>query len=132
MKTRKLLQIVLAVLGGEMALILFATIAQEVLFDGVSYHASSMFDIIFGGLATFIAAVLAGIVARFIIKNNNNVVPIAISVIIIAEMTYLILTNKTGDPVWFDIMAGGSLVVGIWLGFNYQRFFTPKEKIQVS
>ena len=78
MKTKKIIRIVLAIIGGEIALILFATVAQEVFFHGLRYHSSSTFDILFGGLATFTAAVLAGVVARMIIKDEIKIVPIAI------------------------------------------------------
>lgn len=119
-------RIVLAIVGGEIALIIFTTIAQEVLFDGISYNSSTLSEIVFGGLATFIAAILAGVVARLIIRNKINAVPLGISILISLEMTYLILNGKTGDPVWFDCIAGGSLIVGIWLGFNYPKFLSKK------
>lgn len=127
MKIRQVSLIVCAILGGEIALILFATIAQEVLFNGITYNTSSMSEILFGGLATFVAAILAGLAARLIIKYYEKVVPIAISIIITVEMTYLINTNKTGDPAWFDIMGGLSLIIGIWLGFSYTKFISRSK-----
>jgi len=121
MESKKILRIVLAILGGEIALIILATVAQEVLFDGINFHSSSPFELIFGGLATTVAAILSGIVGRLIIKKDHKAVPIGISILITAEMTFLILTNKTGDPAWFDIIAGSSLILGIWIGFYYSK-----------
>ena len=125
MNTKKILRIILAVLAGEIALILFTTIAQEVFFDGINFRTSSWFDIIVGGALTFLAAILAGGVARWVSKANYKAVPIAISILIITEMTYLIKEGIATGPLWFDIMAGGSLVVGIWMGYNYRKIFTP-------
>ncbi len=129
MNNRKLLRIVLAVLVGEIALILFATVAQEVLFNGIRYNTSAVSEIILGGLATFVAAILAGITARLCTKGYHKVVPLAISILITAEMTYLISTNKTGDPAWFDMMGGLALIVGIWTGYSYRKFFKGNEKL---
>lgn len=132
MDSKKIFRIVLAIIGGEIALIIFATMAQEVLFNGISYTTSSFSEIVFGGLATFIAAILAGVVARLIIHGKINLVPWGISVLIILEMTYLIITGKTGDPIWFDILAGGSLIAGVWLGFNYPRFLSKNKTTSVE
>ncbi|MFC4219380.1 hypothetical protein [Flagellimonas marina] len=132
MDSKKIFRIVSAIIGGEIALIIFATIAQEVLFNGISYTTSSFSEIVFGGLATFIAAILAGVVARLIIHGKINLVPLGISVLITLEMTYLIITDKTGDPIWFDILAGGSLIAGVWLGFNYPRFLSKNKTTSVE
>lgn len=129
MNTKNLLRIILAVLAGEMALILFATVAQEVLFNGIRYNTSTVSEIILGGLATFVAANLAGITSRLCTKGYHKAVPVAISLIITAEMTYLITTNKTGDPLWFDMMGGMALIVGIWTGYSYRKFIKGKEKL---
>jgi len=130
MKTKNIFKIALAVLVGELALILLATLAQEVLFDGIRYNTSSMFDLFFGGLATFLAAVGAGYLARLVVKEPKYAVPIALSVIISIEMTYLIVTNKTGDPVWFDVLGGSSLIFGIWLGFfGINKLIVKRETI---
>lgn len=129
MSIKKLLFIILAILGGEIALILFTTIAQEVLFDGISYQNSPLFDIVFGGLATFIAAILAGVVARLIIKTPIKVVPLAISIIITTETIYLIYAHVTTGPLWFDLLAGAALIVGIWLGFYYSMLSLLQKRL---
>ena len=119
MNTKSLLRIIAAIIGGEIALILLTTVAQEVLFDGISYTASNNFTLIVGGLATFIAAILAGGVARWIAKNPNLIVPILISTLVMIETIYLINAGITNDPVWFDILAGLALVIGIGLGLGF-------------
>lgn len=32
-------------------------------------------------------------------------------------MTYLIKTGKSGDSVWFDILGGSYLIMGVWIVF---------------
>ncbi|HMB63167.1 MAG TPA: hypothetical protein VKN36_08855, partial [Eudoraea sp.] len=64
-------RIILAAVIGEIALVLLTTVAQEVLYNGISYYTSSSSDLIFGGLATLIAAVLAGMVASAIVRGQD-------------------------------------------------------------
>ena len=129
MKTKQIIRVTAAILVGEIALIILATVAQEVLFNGITYNASSNFELMFGGLATFIAAILSGFVARLVSKTYHIAVPIGISILITAEMTYLITINQTKDPIWFDVVAGISLIVGIWIGYSIKDF---KNKNRVS
>jgi len=125
MKTKNIIRIILAILGGEIALILLTTIAQEVLFSGIRYNSSSNFELVFGGLATFAAAVLAGFIAH-LIKAKNKIIPLVISLIIITETTYLISINLSKDPVWFDAIAGASLIIGVWMGFFFKELLKNK------
>ncbi|NND32001.1 MAG: hypothetical protein HKN76_05370 [Saprospiraceae bacterium] len=107
---------VLAILVGEIALVFFTTIAQEVLYNGISYRTSSTFELIGGGAATFIASVLAGFVASLVL-SGKKLIPLVISILIAAETTALVVLNKTSDPLWFDFLAGGTLILGVWLGY---------------
>jgi hypothetical protein len=125
---KKLLMILLAIIGGEVALVLLTTVAQEVLFDGISYRQSPIFDLVVGGAATILAAVLSGLLARLICKETYATVPVVISILIAIETTYLISRGVTGDPVWFDILAGLSLIAGIWIGFYMLNWIRKPEQ----
>lgn len=123
------LRTALAIILGEIALILLTTVAQEVLFDGIRYHTSTWSVLIFGGLATFLAAVTAGWIARVVARKYRSVVPAVISLIILVETSYLIIKQVSGDPLWFDILAGLSLVIGIWLGYYSIKQNTSPQSI---
>lgn len=127
MNLKNILRSLGAIILGEIALILFAFIAQEILFDGIRYNSATTFELGFGGLATFFAAVLAGIVARLVNRNYNYIVPLVISILITLETTYLITTNFTKDPVWFDIAGASSLVIGVWLGFMFKELLLKNK-----
>lgn len=107
----------MAVVLGEVVLVLLTTVAQEVIYDGISYHSSPVPDIIIGGALTMLAAVLAGMTASYVAGKSNHWPHVYLSIIISVEMTYLILSGITKDPLWFDILAGFSLVCGVWIGF---------------
>jgi len=123
MTSRKVIigKTILATVLGEVALVLLTTVAQEVIYNGISYRSSPMPDILIGGMLTVMAAVLSGVIASYIGGKENYWPHGFISILIIAEMTYLILSGLTKDPLWFDILAGLSLVTGVWVGFMIRR-----------
>lgn len=117
------LAIILAAVLGEITLILGTTLAQEVLFDGIDYYTSPMSDIVFGGLATFIAAVLAGVVAAMPVKAVSRLPHLIISLIIVMETTYLMASGSLNGPLWFDLLALASLIIGVWAGHYASKVF---------
>ena len=121
--------VILAIVLGEISLVLLTTIAQEVLYDGISFATSSNNDIMFGGLATFLAAVIAGIVAAAITKASTRVPPSIISILVLAEMTYLMISGKLTNPIWFDVLSGLSLILGIWLGYYIVKKYLETKAI---
>lgn len=120
---KKSLIIILAAVLGEITLILGTTLAQEELFDGIDYYTSPMSDIVFGGLATFIAAVLAGIVAAMAVKAVSRIPHLIISLIIVLETTYLMASGSLNGPVWFDMLGSASLIMGVWAGHYASKVF---------
>jgi len=116
-------RILLAVLAGYLALILLTTVAQEVMFSGIDYYDSPRDDLIFGGLATFIAAVFSGMVAAILVDGRSVIPHLVISILILTETTYLILSGTLRGPLWFDILSGLALIIGVWAGhFAIRRF----------
>lgn len=113
---------ILAIVLGELSLVVLTTVAQEVVYDGISYTNSPIEDIFFGGFLTVLAAVFAEIVAVYAGGRRNFWPHVFISLIIGIEMTYLITSGLTKDPLWFDVIAGSSLVVVIWIGFVLRPF----------
>ncbi len=108
---------ILAVVVGEVALILLTTVAQEVLYDGISYTHSPAKDLIFGGLATLTAGAIAGLIAGLIGGKTNFRPPVILSILIAVETTVLISTGKTVDPAWFDLLSGLALIGSVWAGY---------------
>ena len=45
-----------------------------------------------------------------------------ISLFILADTTYLMVNGVTGDPLWFDMLAGSALVGGVGLGYYYRKW----------
>lgn len=111
-----ILRIILAVVAGEFLLVLLTTIAQETIFGGISYTHSPTSHLILGGAGTFLAAFIAGLAAYLVVRRQSLIPNIVISLLILAESTWLIFYRPSPDPLWFELMASFSLLVGVWLG----------------
>ena len=110
-------RIIVAVLVGEILLVLLTIVAQEVLVDGVHINHSSVFDLILGGTATLLAGAISGYVAGYI-SIKNKIPLIIIALLITIETIYLITTNKTQNPIWFNIISALALICSVCFGYN--------------
>ena len=112
---------IVAAIIGELALALLTTVAQSVLVDGVHIETSTHTDLLLGGTATILAGVLSGMIASLIGGKDNRWPHLIISIFILVETTYLIVTGKIGNPLWFAIVSGLGLLLSIWIGYFVYR-----------
>lgn len=110
------LRSVAAVLVGYVTMVVLITLVQESWFGGVSLQKSSPGVLVAAGAGTFLAAVIGGAVAGLIARAHPQLHALAMCVLVCVETTYLVLTGRVGGPLWFDMMAAASLVVGIMAG----------------
>ncbi len=102
-----------AVLLGYAIIVLGALIFQDALFGGLAYR-SPPFDLAIGGGLTVVSAVAGGYVLALTAPKHpmRHAVPLVIWLCFETTMLYL-----SGDsPLWFDIVTGGSNVVGVLIG----------------
>ena len=109
-------RIVIAIVLGEVILVLGTTLAQETLFGDISWHTSTQLELALGGFFAFLAAVLAGAVAYLLVKKTTLIPIVILSVLVFLETTWLIQSGRSEEPVAVSIMAGGSLILGFWVG----------------
>ena len=124
---RKIFTIFLATVAGIFALYLLTATVQEVLFDSIRFRTSDWFDIIVGGILTFAAAIFAGLAARTVSKSFLPIIPTIISSLSVVDTIWIIRKNISGDPIWFDILAGAMIIAGIWIGYYYGISFSGKK-----
>lgn len=106
----------LAVVAGYVAMVLLITLVQEGIFGGVSFRKSSLVTLAIAGGLTFASAVVGGAIAAFIAGWKPFEHGLAMCGIVVIETSVLIATGKLADPLWFDLSASASLLVGILLG----------------
>lgn len=115
-RMQKIGRIILAIIFGELILILGTILIQEVVFGGIGWHKSSPIVLALGGLGSFLAAVFVGMIAFYIVKKKNVIPLIILSLLVMVETYWIIQTGRTSDPLWFDVLASASLIVGFWVG----------------
>lgn len=107
---------VIGVIIGYAAMVVLITLVQESWFHGVDFYESSNVELAVAGLFTCLSAAVGGAVGTAVAGATTRFVAWILSAAVGAETTTLILTGGVTGPLWFDVMAGGSLVVGIFAG----------------
>ncbi|WP_387960320.1 hypothetical protein [Geojedonia litorea] len=106
----------IAIVIGELLLVLGTTLVQELIFSGIGWGNSSKFELLAIGLGSFLAAVASGAVAFLIVKQATGVPNMILSILVILETVWLIKSGSSEEPIWFSGLAGALLILGIWVG----------------
>ncbi len=111
-----------AVILGYATIVVGAVVFQELLFGGISYLDSPWLDLVIGGGLTALSAVAGGYLLAVVAPIRPMLHSIPLVLWLSFETTYLYVTEITAGPLWFDIVSGASLVVGVLIGaFAYSR-----------
>ena len=111
-----IIRILIAVIIGEIILVLGTTVAQEVLVKGLNWYSYSTNELFIGGLGSFLAAVISGAVAYGIVKRASVIPLVVLSVLVVLETSWLIQTGRSAEPIWFSALGGATLILGFWVG----------------
>jgi hypothetical protein len=106
----------LSVICGYVALVLLATVVQQFWLGGVSYRSSGNTTLVLAGIFTTLSAVIAGLVTAAIARRRLLVHALPICLAIAVETTVLYRTGRVDGPLWFEALAGASLILGVLLG----------------
>lgn len=112
----RVLRTVLGVVIGYALMVVLITLVQEVWFGGVGFHDSSLLELALAGVLTFVCAMAGGATATIVAGTSARNPGFAMSIIVVIETTALVITGRLGGPLWFDLAASASLIVGILLG----------------
>ncbi|NND33030.1 MAG: hypothetical protein HKN76_10600 [Saprospiraceae bacterium] len=109
-------RLIIAVIIGEIILVLGTTFVQETIFGGISWYESGAFEILVGGFGSFLAAVVSGAVAYAVMKHVKAGPVVILSFLVVVETVWLISNEVTDGPLWFDLLGSGTLIAGLWVG----------------
>ena len=127
---KKIMLAVLAMICGYAVMVIAITLVQEGIFGGVGFIKSSKTVLFMAGIGTFASAVLGGLTASFIFRKPGYTPHFLMCILLALETTYLITNGITKDPVWFDLLASFSLLVGIIAGwFLYRKYILGRKTI---
>jgi hypothetical protein len=119
-----LVRSVVAVLCGYAVLVLLATLVQEFWLGGVSYRNSSLSTLALAGVFTPLSAVIAGFVTAAIARRRLLAHALPLCWAITVETTFLYRTGRVDGPLWFEMLAAASLIVGVLAGVWIWRRFS--------
>lgn len=107
---------VAGVLAGYAAMGGLITLVQETWLGGIGYHKSGAGVLALGGALTVLCAVAGGALAAWIAGRRPFRHAAAMCGLVTLETTWLIASGRTIDPLWFDVLAAGSLLLGLVAG----------------
>ncbi len=114
---KQIVRVVGSLLVGYLAIVIGAILGQDLLFGGVSSYegtpASTLW--IAGGLTT-LGAVAGGAAMAWVSKSRPWVSVSLLGAWLTFERTYLARQGILDNPLWFDAVAGGSVIAGVALG----------------
>jgi hypothetical protein len=114
--TVAVLRTVAGVIFGYWLLAMLITLVFERGLGGVSYSKSSLGVLVLAGFCGFASAVIGGAAAVWISGIRAWVPALIMSVLVVAETSWLVSSGRAEGPLWFDVLGGLSLIVGIQLG----------------
>lgn len=126
------LRIAGAVIAGYAVMVILITLVQEVWFGGVSWAGSSPTVLTVAGFFTFLSAVCGGATAAWTGGRGGGIAAGVMCILVAVETIALTVTGKLDGPLWFDVLASGSLIVGILLGAGLYRRCCPAPRAPVA
>jgi hypothetical protein len=105
-----------AVATGYVLLVLLSTLVQEAWLGGVSYRDSSLKTLILAGIFTPVAGAVAGFATATIARRRPFLHALPICLAIALETSVLYRTGRVDGPLWFEALAGATLIGGVVLG----------------
>jgi hypothetical protein len=112
----RILRTAAGIVLGYACMVVLITLVQETWFGGVSLNTSSIGVLVTAGVLTAIAAVIGSVTATAISRPSGRTAAIVMACAVAVETTVLIATGRVGGPLWFDLVAAGSLIVSILAG----------------
>ncbi len=129
---KRISRFLLAVVAGYGTMFLFIVLVQEGMFGGVSYYRTAVLQLLVAGILTTASTAAGGAVAAWVFGGPFFPPALAICALVVLESTYMILAGRLEGPVWFDVTAAGSLLIGILVGALAVRGWKPVASHSVS
>ncbi len=132
----RVLRTILAIVVGYAVMVILITLVQETWLGGVSYRESPRSVLALAGFFTFLSAGIGGLVAAWIGGRQYLAHGLAVAAGVVVETTVLLSTGGLSGPLWFDLLAALSLIIGILLGAvlfsRLKSKRTPQAAVQSS
>ena len=122
----KAMRSVLAIVLGYAAMVGGAWVGQESVFPGTEFG-SPVVELGVVGVLTAALAGTGGAVTAILAPSRPYLHLVPMAVLISIETIGLYVSGRVTGPLWFELLAGASLIggtiVGAWLGLHIKRYF---------
>ncbi len=125
---KQIVRVIGSLLVGYLVIVVGAILGQDLLFGGVtSYDESPASTLWIAGGLTTLGAVAGGAAMAWISKFHPWVSVSLLGAWLTFERMYLARQGILDNPLWFDAVAGGSVIAGVALGaFLYVSYGQPR------
>ena len=112
----RIIRTIFGIVIGYAIMVMLITLVQETWFGGVSPGRSSVAVLIAAGVLTAVAAVIGSVAATVIAWPLGRVAALTMACVVVIDTSVLVITGRVSGPLWFDLIAAGSLIVSIVAG----------------
>ena len=123
----KAMRSIAAVAIGYAVMIAGAWFGQESVFPGTEYG-SPVLELLTVGVLTSVLAGMGGVVTAILAPSRPYLHLLPMAVLISIETVLLYVTGRVTGPLWFELLAGASLiagtVIGAWVALQVRRRMT--------
>ena len=123
----KAMRSIAAVAIGYAVMIAGAWFGQESVFPGTEYG-SPVLELLTVGVLTSVLAGMGGVVTAILAPSRPYLHLLPMAVLISIETVLLYVTGRVTGPLWFELLAGASLiagtVIGAWVALQARRRMT--------
>jgi hypothetical protein len=127
----KAVRSVAAILIGYAVMVAGAWLGQEAVFPGTDYG-SPVLELLTVGVLTATLAGTGGAVTAILAPSRPFLHLLPMAVLISIETISLYVTGRVTGPLWFELLAGASLiggtVVGVWVALLVKRRWTGARR----
>jgi hypothetical protein len=123
----KALRSIAAIVIGYAVMVAGAWLGQESVFPGTEYG-SPVLELLTVGIMTSVLAGMGGAVTAILAPSRPYLHLLPMAVLISIETVSLYITGRVTGPLWFELLAGTSLiagtVIGAWVALQLRRRMT--------
>jgi hypothetical protein len=115
-KLLRVLRSTAAAIAGYVLIVIGTSLAFEYMLGGIGYYKSSPAVLAVASLAALVSGLAGGYVAAWVGGRPYLLNAAAVLVPLILDTTYVITSGISHDPVWYDLLGSGTLMLGAILG----------------
>lgn len=110
------IRVIGAVVLGYAIMVLLISVVQEIWLGGIGWNKSSLGVLALGGTFTCLSGAISAASASAVSQPTGRAASRVMAFLIVVETTFLISNGTLTDPLWFDMLASGSLLISVLLG----------------